>query len=162
MIPAMVFTLFSIILVYRSVVVVPKDSAFVVERLGRYLRTLMPGMHVLLPFIDRVAHRYSLHPREETVADECITRDNVAVRITSVVRARILDPQRAAYGTPDAGDAIGTLIRSRQRLWIGARAWSDVRESARELESAVVAAVAEPANELGIHILSLDVKSLDR
>ena len=162
MIPAVVVTLFAIILVLRSVVVVPQESAFIVERLGRYHRTLMPGMHVLLPFTDRVARRYSLHPREEEVADTCITRDNVVVRITSVVRAQILDPQRAAYGAADAADAVRTLVRSRQRLWIAERAWDDVRESTRELEAAVVAAVAEPANEIGIHITSVDVKGIER
>ena len=157
-----VIVVFVIFLAMNCVKVVPDGNAFVVERLGRYFRTLMPGTHVLAPFVDRVAHRYSLHPREEEIADTCITRDNVPVRIASVVRAQILDPRRAAYGAANAGDAVVTLVRSRQRLWIAERAWDDVRESTRELEVAVVAAAAEPANEIGIHVASVEVRSVDR
>ena len=153
---------FLLILAAKSVIVVPGGNAYIVERLGRYDRTLPAGMHVLAPFLDRVAYRYSLLPAEQAITDQCITRDNVPVRVSSVVRAQILDPKESAYATADASEALITLVRSRQRMWIEGKSWDDARGSTRELESAVMSAASEAAEKMGIALLALDVKSVER
>ena len=84
--------------------IVPDATACVVERLGRYHRTLLAGMHFLVPVIDRVAHRFSLRPQDRDLSDRCITFDNVPVSISSRVRWQILDPERAAYCRGREGD----------------------------------------------------------
>lgn len=159
---AIVTTVFAVILISKCVIVVPEGNAFVVERLGRYFGTLPAGMHVILPFTDRIAYRFSLQPREEELSDQCVTRDNVPVRIVSTFRAQIADPERAAYATANAGDAVKTLVRTHQRQATGERSWDDVRLYPRELESVVLNAATEPAAQLGITLLAIDVKQLDR
>jgi regulator of protease activity HflC (stomatin/prohibitin superfamily) len=159
---AIVVVVFLVILISKCVIAVPEGNAFVVERLGRYDRTLPPGLHVIPPFTDRVAFRYSLLPREETISDQCVTLDNVPVRVTSVLRAQVRDARQAAYATASAADSIVTLVRTHQRQSIGQRSWDDLRQYPRELESAVVSSAAGPAGEMGITILALDVKNLER
>ena len=149
---------FVIVLVAQCVVVVPEGQAFVVERIGQYHRTLTPGRHGIAPFIDRITHRYSLQPGDREITERCITSDNIPVRVTSLVRARVVDPRRAAYGSASASDAVLKLVGTRQRVWIGERPWSDVRESTREMEAAVAAA----ADELGVEIVDVEVKHLER
>lgn len=162
MVVAVVITLFAVILISKCVIVVPAGNAFVVERLGRYFGTLPAGMHVILPFTDRIAHRFSLHPREEELSDQCVTRDNVPVRIASTFRAQIANPERAAYATANAGDSLKTLVRTHQRQAIGERSWDDLRLYPRELESAVLKAATDPAAQMGVTLLALDVKNVER
>lgn len=159
---ALAIAVFLMILISKCVIVVPDHNAFLIERLGRYDRTLPPGLHVIPPFTDRVAFRYSLLPSEETISDQCVTVDNVPVRVTSVLRAQIRDPRQAAYSTANATDSIVTLLRTHQRQSIAERSWDALRKYPRELESAVLTAAATPASEMGITLLALDVKSLDR
>ena len=146
----------------RSVIVVPERSAYIVERLGQYLRTLPAGLHVLLPLVDSVRYRFSLDPREEPISYTCITRDNVPVRIASVVRAQIADPYQAAYASANAGDFVATLVRTHQRQWIGEHAWEEVRTSMRDLEVAVEQATIQPAASAGVKVLAVELKGVDQ
>src|SRR5688500_14717746 len=146
----------------RSVKVVPADTAYVVERLGRYFATLRAGMPLVLPFLDRIAFRYSLLPREDQLTDRCITLDNIPVSVTSSFRWEIADPRAAAYNSPNAAEFVMELIRSRQRQWIREHAWSDVREPTRELQGAVLRAAAEPAAQVGVKIADVHVQDVKR
>ena len=150
------------ILGMRSVIVVPADSAYVVEKLGRYHVTLREGLHVLTPFLDRVVFRYSLLPAEERITDRCITLDNVAVNVASTVRWTIADPQKAAYSSADPKQFVTELVRTRQRQWVSEHAWEDVRETTRELRSEVLREVAEPAAQAGVAIAEVDVAEITR
>lgn len=162
MVATIVFAVLAVVVLSKSVIVVPSGEAWILERLGRYDRTLPPGLHVILPFTDRVAFRYSVQPKDEEISDQCVTRDNVPVRVTSVVRAQIADPERAAYATANAGDSVVTLVRTHQRLRIGERSWDDVRLYPRELETAVLSTATEPATQMGVRLLALEVKNVER
>lgn len=162
MLVTIVLTVFAVVVLSKSVIVVPNGEAWVLERLGRYDRTLPPGLHVIVPFTDRVAFRYSVQPKDEELSDQCVTRDNVPVRVQSVLRAQIANPERAAYATANAGDSLVTLVRTHQRQAIGERSWDNVRLYPRELESAVLSAATEPAAQMGVKLLAIDVKQLDR
>jgi regulator of protease activity HflC (stomatin/prohibitin superfamily) len=146
----------------RSVIVVPADSAYVVERLGRYRATLGAGVHVLTPFIDRLAFRFSLRPKDERLTDRCITIDNVPVSITSSIRWEIVEPRDAAYNSADPKQFVTELVRTRQRQWIGEHTWKDVRETTRELRSAVLHAAVEPAAQAGVKITEVEIEQIAR
>ncbi|HEX6275884.1 MAG TPA: SPFH domain-containing protein, partial [Polyangiaceae bacterium] len=109
MVIAVVVAMSFMVVFSKSVIVVPAGDAWIVERLGRSHVTLPPGLHVITPFTDRVAFRFSVQPREEEVSDQCVTRDNVPVRVTSLFRAQIANPERAAYASANAGDSVKTL-----------------------------------------------------
>jgi regulator of protease activity HflC (stomatin/prohibitin superfamily) len=144
------------------ITVVPDGSAYVVERLGRYHRTLPPGLHVLVPVIDRVAFRYSLGPRSDDVSDTAITLDNIPLTIRSTLRWQIADAREAAYGMNDPVFYATTLIRTTQRAWIARHAWSDARESTRQLEADVARAAEDAAQRVGLRVIEVTVDAIDR
>src|SRR5437867_10430575 len=91
-----------IIVISRTAVVVPQQSAFVVERLGRYRATLDAGFHILLPFIDAIRYRHSIKEHAGEIPEQiCITRDNVQVHVDGVLYLKVLNPERASYGVTD-------------------------------------------------------------
>lgn len=160
LVAGMIVALVLAVAALRAMTVVPDDSAYVVERLGRYARTLPAGIHFVPPFTDRVAFRYSLLPKEEELSDVCITLDNIAVSVASTFRWQIVDPQRAAYASASATDFVTGLVRSGQRQWIGERPWRDVRETTRELQQAVLRQATEPAAKAGVKIAAVDVRRI--
>ncbi len=143
-----------------SVIVVPHDAAYVVERLGAYRQTLTEGLHVLTPFVDRIAFRYTLRRTEDELSDRCITEDNVPVNVTSSYTWRIVDPRLFAYSTANGAEFVSNLIRSHQRKWIGERPLNTARETKRELEVLLPTSVSEPAREGGAEVLSVTIYAI--
>ena len=144
------------------IVIVPPDSAYVAERLGRYHRTLHPGLNILAPFFDRVAFRFSLLPQDLALTDTCITLDNVPFTVTSTVRWQVADAKTAAYASASPADFVSGLVRSIQRDWISRQSSKDVRETTRDFQQAVLRAAAEPAMQVGVKIVDHDVKRIER
>src|SRR2546427_271221 len=108
------------IVISRTAVVVPQQSAFVVERLGRYRATLDAGFHILLPFIDAIHYRHSLKEHAGEIPEQiCITRDNVQVHVDGVLYLKVLNPERASYGVNDYLFAITQLAQTALRSEIG-------------------------------------------
>ncbi len=98
-ITGIIFAAVILLVVAKTAVVVPQQSAFVVERLGKFSRTLSAGFHILFPFLDKVAYKHSLKERAADINEQiCITRDNVQVGVDGVLYLQVLDPQRASYG----------------------------------------------------------------
>jgi regulator of protease activity HflC (stomatin/prohibitin superfamily) len=143
-------------------VIVPADSAYVVERLGRYHRTLSAGAHFVMPIIDAVRFRFSLLPKDEELAGNCITLDNVPVTITSTFRWQIVDPQEAAYATADPSGFVRGVVQSAERRCIGERPWKDLRETTRELQQCVLRAGAEPVAQAGVKVIEHDIGRIER
>lgn len=162
LVAGLVFVVFAVVLIARTLIVVPAGSAFVVERLGRYHATLPPGLHVVTPFIDVIRFRYSLAPRDERVTDRCITLDNVPVTITSTFRWQIADAQKASYGTADVAGYARGIVQHAQRDCIGRRPWKDLRETTRELQQEVLRTVADPAAAAGVKVADHDIQQIER
>src|SRR4030095_2409646 len=92
----------TLIILAKTAIVVPQQSAFIVERLGRYAGTLAAGFHILVPFIDVVRYRHSLKEMALDIpAQICITRDNVQVQVDGVLYLKVLNPERTSYGISD-------------------------------------------------------------
>src|SRR5262249_58650968 len=107
-------------IVYRNAVVVPQQSAFVVERVGRYYATLNAGFHILVPFVDSIRYRHSLKEVALDIpAQVCITRDNVQVGVDGILYLKVLNPERASYGISDYHFAITQLAQTNLRSEIG-------------------------------------------
>ena len=159
---AVFFTVIAAIGVLRSVKIVPADSAYVVERFGRYFRTMQPGVNVVLPFLDRIAHRFSSKPREAELTETGITYDNVPYRATVTFTWQIADARKAAYSSAAVADFVAQLVRSRLREEIGRRSSRDLRETTRETASALLRNLDAPAAEAGAKIVSLSLKDVER
>src|SRR5215470_722568 len=116
----LVLFLLVLYVIAKTAVVVPQQSAYVVERLGKYSGTLNAGFHILLPFVDTIRYRLSLKETAIDIPEQvCITRDNVQVAIDGVLYLKILNPERAAYGIDDFLFAITQLAQTTLRSEIG-------------------------------------------
>ncbi len=88
-----------LVVLAKTAIVVPQQSAYVVERLGRYSGTLGAGFHILVPFFDVIRYKHSLKENAVDIpAQVCITRDNVQVQVDGVLYLKVLNPERASYG----------------------------------------------------------------
>jgi regulator of protease activity HflC (stomatin/prohibitin superfamily) len=120
LIVAIVLVVLVLIILAKTAVVVPQQSAFVVERLGRYSGTLQAGFHILFPFIDVIRYRHTLKEQPiDIAAQTCITRDNVQVVVDGVLYLKVMNPERASYGISDYIFAITQLALTTLRSEIG-------------------------------------------
>ena len=97
-----VFVFLVIVVAFKSVVIVPQKNAYIVERLGRYSKTLQAGMHLLVPFVDSI--RYKQNMKEialDVRPQQCVTKDNIIVEIDGVLYLMVTDPVKASYGIED-------------------------------------------------------------
>jgi regulator of protease activity HflC (stomatin/prohibitin superfamily) len=110
----------AVVVIAKTATVVPQQSAYVIEHLGKYSRTLSAGFHILVPFMERIAYRHSLKEIAIDIAEQiCITRDNVQVGVDAVLYMQVMDPHLASYGITNYGFAISQLAQTTLRSEIG-------------------------------------------
>lgn len=147
--------------VAKGIRIVPQQSAYVVERLGKYHATLEAGLHILIPYIDRVAHRIPLQEIPmDTEPQTAITRDNVTVTVDGVLYYQVTDAQAAAYGTSNFRMAIEMLAKTTLRSEIGKRELDRLLEERGAMNAAVVAALDEASQGWGVKVLRYEVKDI--
>jgi regulator of protease activity HflC (stomatin/prohibitin superfamily) len=145
----------------RTTVVVPQQTVFVVERLGRYSGTLSAGFHILLPFIDVVRYRLSLKETALDIPEQiCITRDNVQVGVDGVIYMKILNPERAAYGVSDFVFAISQLAQTALRSEIGKIDLDRTFEERTHINTQVVNELDKASEPWGIKVLRYEIKNI--
>src|SRR3990167_9542502 len=116
----LVLAAFALILLMKTAIVVPQQSSFIVQRLGKYSSTLHAGFHILIPLMEKIAYRHSLKESAVDIAEQiCITKDNVQVGIDGVLYLQVMDPARASYGIADYHFAISQLAQTTLRSEIG-------------------------------------------
>lgn len=151
-----------VFVIAKTAIVVPQQMAFVVERLGKYSKTLDAGFHVLFPFLDRVAYRHSLKEAAYDIASQvCITRDNVQVGIDGVLYLQVMDPQRASYGIQNYTFAISQLAQTTLRSEIGKLELDRTFEERAAVNSAVVEEVDKAALPWGVKVLRYEIKDIN-
>ena len=149
------------IVVARTAVVVPQQSAFVVERLGKYRDSLHAGFHILIPFIDTVRYRHSLKETAVDIAEQvCITRDNVQVHVDGVLYLQVLNPQRASYGVSDYLFAISQLAQTTLRSEVGKIDLDRTFEERAHINVAVVNELDKASEPWGIKVLRYEIKNI--
>lgn len=156
-----VFAALVIIIVARTAVVVPQQSAFVVERLGRYSGTLGAGFHVLIPFIDTIRYRHSLKESALDIpAQVCITRDNVQVHVDGVLYLKVLDAERASYGVSDYLFAITQLAQTALRSEMGKIDLDRTFEERAHINVQVVSELDKASEPWGVKVLRYEIKNI--
>ena len=102
-----------VVVIAKTATVVPQQSAYVIEHLGKYSRTLSAGFHILVPFFEVIAYKHSLKEIAIDIAEQiCITRDNVQVGVDAVLYMQVMDPHLASYGIMNYGFAISQLAQT--------------------------------------------------
>jgi len=161
LITALAFVVVLITLIIKTAVVVPQKRQFVVERLGKYSKTISAGLHILIPFIDKIAYKRSL--KEEVMdvpAQSCITRDNVSVTIDGVLYIRVIDAKMSSYGIENYYIAASQLAQTSLRSAIGKIDLDKTFEERESINASVVMAVDEAAQEWGIKVMRYEIKDI--
>ena len=151
----------AVIFIARTVKVVPQQSAWVVERLGKYHATLNPGLNFLMPFIDKVAYRHSLKEIPLDVPSQvCITRDNTQLQVDGILYFQVTDAMRASYGSSNYVMAITQLAQTSLRSVIGKLELDKTFEERDIINAQVVNAIDEAALNWGVKVLRYEIKDL--
>jgi regulator of protease activity HflC (stomatin/prohibitin superfamily) len=150
-----------LIIIAKTAIVVPQQSAYVVERLGRYSGTLGAGFHVLLPFVDTIRYRHSLKEMAVDIpAQVCITRDNVQVGVDGVLYLKVLNPERASYGIADYMFAISQLAQTTLRSEVGKIDLDKTFEERTNINTAVVSELDKASESWGVKVLRYEIKNI--
>jgi regulator of protease activity HflC (stomatin/prohibitin superfamily) len=156
-----VIAVIAVIFVTRAIKIVPQQHAWVVERLGRYDRTLTPGLSIVVPFVDRVAYKHSLKEVPLDVPSQvCITKDNTQLQVDGILFFQITDPMRASYGSSDFMIAITQLAQTTLRSMVGKMELDKTFEERDAINAQVVNALDEAASNWGVKVLRYEIKDL--
>jgi regulator of protease activity HflC (stomatin/prohibitin superfamily) len=161
LIVALVIAVLVLFIVFKTAVVVPQQSAYVVERLGRYHATLNAGFHLLVPFVDAIRYRHSLKEAAWDIAAQvCITRDNVQVGVDGVLYLKVLNPERASYGISDYLFAITQLAQTTLRSEVGKIDLDRTFEERTAINAAVVGELDKASEAWGVKVLRYEIKNI--
>lgn len=147
-----------IVAVFRGIRVVPQSEKFVVERFGRLRAVLSPGLNLIVPFLDRVAHRVSILERQlPTTRQDAITSDNVLVAVDISVFYRITEPEKTVYRIRDVDAAISTTVAGIVRSEIGRMELDQVQSNRSSLIGAVRTQLADQVDDWGIEVTRAEI-----
>ncbi len=141
--------------------VVPQRSVYIIERLGKYSRTLDAGFHILIPFIDKIAYKQNLKEQAIDVASQiCITRDNIAVEVDGILYLQVIDPQKASYGIDNYKFAVVQISQTTMRSIIGKMELDKTFEERETVNGSIVEAVDKASGPWGIKVSRYEVKNI--
>jgi regulator of protease activity HflC (stomatin/prohibitin superfamily) len=158
---ALVIAVIAALFIIRTIKIVPQQHAWVVEKLGKYDRTLTPGLKFVVPFVERVAYKHSLKEVPLDVPSQvCITKDNTQLQVDGIIYFQVTDPMRASYGSSNYISAITQLAQTLLRSVIGKMELDKTFEERDHINMSVVAALDEAASNWGVKVLRYEIKDL--
>jgi regulator of protease activity HflC (stomatin/prohibitin superfamily) len=151
-----------LIILAKTAVVVPQQSAYVVERLGKYSTTLEAGFHVLVPFLDTIRYRHTLKEQAMDVPEQiCITKDNVQVGVDGILYLKVMNPERASYGISDYRFAITQLAQTALRSEIGKIELDRTFEERTYINTSLVGELDKASEPWGVKVLRYEIKNIN-
>ena len=151
-----------VILIKSSIKFVPQNSAFVVERFGKYSATLVGGLNFIIPFIDKIAYNRTLKEQAIDVPSQAaITKDNIGLTVDGVLYLKVIDPYKASYGVEHYAFAVTQLAQTTMRSEIGKMSLDKTFEERDTLNVAIVNAINEAAEPWGVQVLRYEIKDIE-
>lgn len=158
----LVLALLAFIILSKTAIVVPQQSAYVVERLGKYSSTLNAGLHILIPFLDVIRYKHTLKEMAVDIPEQiCITRDNVQVGVDGVLYIKVLDAERASYGITDYRFAISQLAQTTLRSEIGKIDLDKTFEERTTINISVVNELDKASSPWGAKVLRYEIRNIN-
>jgi regulator of protease activity HflC (stomatin/prohibitin superfamily) len=152
----------AIIVIVKTAIIVPQQSAYVIEMLGRYRTTYQAGFYVLIPFIQRVAYKHSLKEEAVDIPEQvCITRDNVQVGVDGVIYMQVLDARLASYGITNFRFAISQLAQTTLRSEVGKLDLDRTFEERAAINASVVAELDKASDAWGVKVLRYEIRNIN-
>lgn len=153
--------LLALIIFFKTIRIVPQKQASIIERLGKYTKTLEAGFHILTPFIDRVAYKHTLKEQAIDVPPQaCITKDNIAVEVDGILYMQVIDPKKASYGINNYQFASTQLAQTTMRSVMGKLELDKTFEERETINSAIVDAVDRASDPWGVKVTRYEVKNI--
>ncbi len=150
-----------IIFLKLSIKFVPQNRAYVIERFGKYNKTIEAGLNFIVPFMDQVAHDRSLKEQAVDVPSQgAITKDNISLTVDGVLYFRVLDPYKASYGVEDYSFAVTQLAQTTMRSEIGKIELDKTFEERDQLNANIVASINQAAEPWGVQVLRYEIKDI--
>ena len=150
-----------VVAVVKYIRIVPQKEAYIVERLGKYSKTLEAGLHLLVPFLERVAYKHSLKEQAIDVPpQQCITKDNIAVDVDGILYLQVMDPAKASYGIGNYLFATIQLAQTTMRSEMGKLDLDRSFEERMNINAAVVAAVDKASDPWGVKVTRYEIKNI--
>ena len=157
-----VFFILVVVTITMGVRIVPQGSKHVVQRLGKYHRTLPPGLNIIIPYIDIVAYKVTT---KDIVLDipsqEVITRDNAVIIVNAVAYINIISPEKSVYGVEDYRFAIQNLVQTSLRSIVGEMALDDALSSRDQIKAKLKAAISDDIADWGITIKTVEIQDIN-
>ena len=162
LIVAAAIVLLVVVVLFKTAVIVPQQSAYVIERLGRYSRTLQAGFHFLLPFMDSVAYKHTLKEQAIDISEQlCITRDNVQVGVDGVLYLQVLEPRQASYGITNYIFAISQLAQTTLRSEVGKIDLDRTFEERSSINRLIVNELDQASAPWGVKVLRYEIRNIN-
>ena len=156
-----IFLIIVVLSLFRSIRIVPARTALVVEKLGKYSKTLEAGFHVLVPFIDKVRYKQNLKEKAVDVPSQlCFTEDNVKVEVDGVLYMQVIDPKKASYGIKNFEYATIQLAQTTMRSAIGKMELDRTFEERDRINAEVVKSVDEASDPWGIRVSRYEIQNI--
>ena len=155
------FVLLALFVVWKTFIIVPMRENVIKERLGKYMGTLKPGFHFMLPFLDRAAYSHEI--REQVIdipAQSCITKDNIQVEVDGIVYLRVTDARKASYGIGDFRSATINLAQTTMRSEIGKLALDDTFSGREEINESIVREIDKASDPWGIKMTRYEIMNI--
>ena len=150
-----------LVIIGKTVVIVPQNTTYLVERLGKYNDTLTAGMQFVVPFIDRIAYRLSL--KEDAIdipSQVAITRDNISLTIDGVLYYKVLEPYKAAYGIENYEYAVIQLAQTSMRSEIGKLELDRTFEERDTLNARIIDAINQASAAWGVQVMRYEIRDI--
>ena len=152
----------AILVYFLGIRIVPQQSAFIVERLGRFHATLSAGLNLIIPFIDAVSYKHTLKEQAIDIPEQvCITKDNVQVGVDGVIFLRVVDPQKASYGITNYLFAITQLAQTTLRSEVGKITLDRTFEERSHINALVVREIDQATEPWGVKVLRYEIKNIN-
>ncbi len=151
----------AVVVLAKCVRIVPQKSAFIIERLGKYKKTLTAGFHLLIPLVDKVAYKHTLKEQALDVASQtCITQDNISVEVDGILYLQVLDPVKSSYGIDDYQFASTQLAQTTMRSIMGRMVLDKTFEERDTINVSIVEAVDKASDPWGVKVTRYEVKNI--
>jgi regulator of protease activity HflC (stomatin/prohibitin superfamily) len=152
---------FVAVTLWQGVRIVPQGEEWVVERLGKYRDTILPGLHLLVPYIDRVAYKV---PTKDLILDipqqEVITKDNAVLVTNAIAFVKVTDTQSAVYGVVDFAQAVMNLVQTTLRAIIGAMELDEALSSRDQIKAKLKESIADDVADWGLTLKSVEIQDI--